>query len=81
MAPGDILGPEPLTLAELTRRLAGGARFVQSMVRTASEIELVDEPDLVFVVAANGTMRAATDQGNLVARDGDLLVSLHPGRT
>jgi NhaP-type Na+/H+ or K+/H+ antiporter len=75
-APTDILGPQALTLAELTRRLTDGARFVQKTVRTGPEVELAGEPDLVFVVGANGAMRAATDHSNLIARDGDTLVTL-----
>jgi NhaP-type Na+/H+ or K+/H+ antiporter len=75
-APTDILGPRGLTLAELTHRLADGARFVKTTVRTGSEVELAGEPDLAFVVSANGTMRAATEQSNLVAGDGDTVVTL-----
>jgi hypothetical protein len=72
----DVLGPRALTLAELTRLLADGARFVQTTIRTGSEVELAREPNLVFVVGANGAMRAATDHGDLIARDGDTLVTL-----
>jgi CPA1 family monovalent cation:H+ antiporter len=75
-ASGDILGPQALTLTELTRRLADGARFVQTTVRTGAEVELAGEPDLVFVVGASGAMRAATDHSNLIASDGDTLVAL-----
>jgi hypothetical protein len=60
----------------LTRRLADGARFATTTVRTGSEVELAGEPDLAFVISANGTMRAATEHSNLIARDGDTVVTL-----
>ena len=73
---GDILGPEPLTLEELTRRLDNGARFLEIPVRSTNGVQLAPEPELLFIVGANGAMRAATDHHTGEARDGDTLVGL-----
>jgi NhaP-type Na+/H+ or K+/H+ antiporter len=74
---GDILGRNGLTLVELSDRLADGARFVQSKVD--GEAEPAAEPELLFVVGLNGDMRAATDRGDPVAREGDTVVALLDG--
>ena len=73
---GDILGPEPLTLEELTRRLDNGARFLEIPVRSTNGVQLAPEPELLFIVGANGAMRAATDHHTGEAQDGDTLVGL-----
>lgn len=75
-AAGDILGPEALTLNELTRRLDNGARFVEIPVRGNNGVQLVAEPELLFLVGANGGMRAATNDRTAEAREGDTLVGL-----
>jgi NhaP-type Na+/H+ or K+/H+ antiporter len=75
-AADDILGPEALTLDDLTRRLDNGARFVEMPVRNNNGVQLVPEAELLFVVGANGAMRAATNDRTAEARDGDTLVGL-----
>jgi NhaP-type Na+/H+ or K+/H+ antiporter len=75
-ATDDILGPEPLTLGEVIRRLDNGARFVEIPVRSSDEVQFAPEPELVFVVGADGAMRAATSHRTAEARDGDTLVGL-----
>ena len=72
----DILGPRALTLDELAHRLADGARFVRTTVDTDDRAQITTEPELVFIVDANGGMRAATDHGTLMTRGGDTLVGL-----
>jgi hypothetical protein len=79
-AAGDILGPEALTLGAFTRRLDNGARFVQIPVRSNNGVQLVPEPELLFVVEANGAMRAATNDRTADARDGDTLLGLVESR-
>jgi hypothetical protein len=76
LAGGDILGPEALTLDELTRRLHNGARFVEIPVRTHNGVQLVPEPELLFIVRANGALRAATAGRAAEARAGDTMVGL-----
>jgi len=82
----DILGPKPLTLAELTRRLADGARFVSSTLDGDGDGDgdgdsdgggvLTAEPELLFLVGGNGDLRAATDHEEPAARQGDTVVRL-----
>jgi hypothetical protein len=75
-AAGDILGPVALTLDELTRRLDSGARFVQIPVRINNGVQLAPDPELLFIVGANGAMQASTNHRTPTARDGDTLVGL-----
>ncbi len=77
---GDILGPKALTLTELTRRLADGARFVQTTVDSDSGTEQETESELLFIVSANGDIRAALEHGSPTARAGDTLVRLVAAR-
>jgi hypothetical protein len=72
----DVLGPKPLTLAELTRRLADGARFVQTTVDGREDAGLSIQPDLLFSVGADGGMRAALRHSDLRLHDGDTLLAL-----
>jgi NhaP-type Na+/H+ or K+/H+ antiporter len=76
----DILGPKPLTLAQLTRRLADGARFVSSTLDGDGDGDgdgvLTAEPELLFLVGGNGDLRAATDHVKPAARQGDTVVRL-----
>ncbi len=76
----DILGPAALTLTELTRRLADGARFVQTTVDDDSDTELMTDSELLFVVGASGDLRAAIEHGSPSARAGDTVVRLVDAR-
>src|SRR5262249_34123107 len=68
-AAGDILGPGALTLDELARRLDHGAHFIQIPVRRDNGVQLAPESELLFIIDANGAMRAATNDGTAEARD------------
>jgi NhaP-type Na+/H+ or K+/H+ antiporter len=72
----DILGPKGLTLAELTRRLSDGARFVLTTVDGDGRAPLGTGRDLLFIVGAGGGMRVAIEHGRLTPRPGDTLVRL-----
>jgi NhaP-type Na+/H+ or K+/H+ antiporter len=72
----DILGPKALTLGELTRRMANGARFVRTTMDGDKGSDLTSQPDLLFLVGADGAMRAAVKHSDLTPRDGDTLVGL-----
>jgi NhaP-type Na+/H+ or K+/H+ antiporter len=72
----DILGPKPLTLAQLTRRLADGAQFVSMAVDGDGNGVPTAEPELLFLVGGNGDLRAATDHVKPEAHEGDTMVRL-----
>ncbi len=72
----DILGPEGMTLAELTRCLADGARFVGMTVNSADGAELTTEPILLFLIGVNGDLRAATGNIGRAVRSGDTVIRL-----
>ncbi len=72
----DILGREGLTLTDLTRRLADGARFVSTTIDLADQVELAIDATLLFVVRANGAVHPATSQTIPTARGGDTVISL-----
>jgi hypothetical protein len=72
----DILGPRALTLSELDRRLADGAQFVRTTVDGDNRVDLLTEPELLFIVGANGAMRAAIADSRPERRGGDTLVGL-----
>lgn len=74
----DILGPAAVTLAELTRRLADGARFHSTTVDRANGAELAPTTTLLFIVGANGGIRTATDHRMPEVRDGDTVIELVP---
>jgi NhaP-type Na+/H+ or K+/H+ antiporter len=74
--PADILGPSALTLSELSRRLADGAQFTRTTIDSDNGVAPVTEPALLFIVGANGGMRAAIANSRPQARGGDTLVGL-----
>ncbi len=78
-ADNDILGPERMTLAELTRHLADGARFVGMTVNGVNGAELTTEPTLLFLIGANGDLRAATGNMGRSVRSGDTVIRLVAG--
>ncbi len=71
----EVLGRLELTLPELTRRLADGARFVTTSADSSGDSELRDRT-VAFVVAPNGTMRVATDRRRPAVREGDTVIRL-----
>jgi hypothetical protein len=71
----DILGPEG-SLAELTRCLADGARFVRMTVNSADGAELTTEPILPFLIGVNRDLRAATGNIGRAVRSGDTVIRL-----
>jgi hypothetical protein len=72
----DILGARALSLAELDRQVAAGAGFVQTTVNGREPSGLSTPPSLLFVLAANGVMRAATSGRRPATRAGDTVISL-----
>ncbi len=72
----DILGSEELTRAELTRLLARGASLVHTRVNGSDGVELPPDGTLLFVIGANGEVRAATDGNRPQARAGDTVIQL-----
>jgi NhaP-type Na+/H+ or K+/H+ antiporter len=72
----EILGPEPVTLRELTRRLADGARFTHTKVDGANGAELADHGSLLFVVGPTGALHIATDHHIPSVSDGDTVIQL-----
>ena len=72
----DVLGPKALTLAQLSGRLAEGARFVATTVDGDHELALGGEPELLFVVGRGGDLRAAVDHAIPGARGGDTVIAL-----
>ena len=72
----DVLGPKGLTLAQLSGRLADGARFVSTTVDSDSEAVLAEQSELLFIVGTNGELRASVDHANPAARTGDTVIKL-----
>ncbi len=72
----DILGTKALTLTALNHQLADGARFVRDTVHTTDGGRLTTKPTLLFIIDANGQMRAATERRRATARDGDIVIRL-----
>ncbi len=72
----DILGDEELTRAELARLLARGARLVRTTLNESDGVELPADGKLLFVIGANGEMRAATDDDRPQMRAGDTVIQL-----
>jgi NhaP-type Na+/H+ or K+/H+ antiporter len=72
----DVLGPKALTLAQLSGRLAEGARFVATRVDGDHELALGGEPELLFVVGRSGDLRVAVDHASPGARGGDTVIAL-----
>ncbi len=75
-AAAEILGREGLTLPVLSRRLADGARFVTTTVDGSDGVELRRGGSLLFVVGANGGLRAATDHHRPPVHQGDTVIAL-----
>ncbi len=71
----EILGRRELTLSELTRRLADGARFVTTTADGSGGADLRDRT-VAFVVGPNGRMRVATDHQRPAVRHGDTVIRL-----
>jgi len=72
----DILGGEGLTRAELTRLLARGARLVRTTLDGSDRVEVPVDGTLLFVIGANGEMRAATHDDRQQIRAGDTVIQL-----
>jgi hypothetical protein len=72
----DVLGPNGLTLAQLSGRLADGARFVSTTVDSDGEAVLAEQSELLFIVGTNGELRASVDHANPAARTGDTVIKL-----
>lgn len=73
----DIIGSEHLTLAELTRRLADGARLEQVTVDRGNG-DGFRAAGVLFVIGPGGGLRAATDGHRPTIRRGDTVISLVP---
>jgi NhaP-type Na+/H+ or K+/H+ antiporter len=71
-----ILAREDLTLGELSRRLAGGARLVQGSADAATGAQAGNGAVPLFVVTAGGGLRVATGDELLEARAGDTVIAL-----
>ncbi len=72
----DILGPEPLTLTELTRRLANGAQFVPAAIDGDDRPTSTTAAAMLFVVRAGGGMHAATNHNSITPHAGDTAIRL-----
>ena len=72
----DIVGRQELTLAELSRRLADGDRFVQRTVDGTDEGELQRAGIPLFVVSSKGDLRALTDRSGRTTLPGDKVIAL-----
>ena len=75
----DILGSEQLTLAELTRRLADGARLQRTTAEHRNEAKFRADASVLFVIGSGGGLSAATDADRPTIRSGDTVISLVPG--
>ena len=78
-APPDehgILVGEDLTFAEVSRRLAAGARIVEDTVSGTSERASGHGEIPLFVVTAGGALRVATGDEGPEARAGDTVIAL-----
>jgi hypothetical protein len=56
--------------------MANGARFVQTTMDGDKGSDLTGQSDLLFLVGADGAMRAAVKHRDLTPREGDTLVGL-----
>lgn len=72
----EILGRDGLTLAELSRRLADGARFVTTTVDGLDKSQLITESSLLFVLGANGSLQVATNRNRPPIARGDTVIAL-----
>ena len=74
----DILGTDELTLADLTRRLAQGEKFVARILDREDADKLPPDRTVLCIISSRRDLRATTNRSRLPARAGDTVVELIP---